>query len=42
MFTGGTLKILDLGEAYYRVVRVDRRDEAESLWRLALRGTLPV
>jgi len=39
VFTGGTLKILNLGEAYYRVVRVDRRDEAESLWRVALRGT---
>ncbi len=39
MFTGGTLKILNLGEAYYRVVRVDRRDEAESLWRVALRRT---
>ena len=34
--------IINLGEAYYRLVRVDRRDEAESLWRLALRGTLPV
>ena len=34
--------IINLGEAYYRLVRVDRRDEAESLWRMALRGTLPV
>jgi len=34
--------IVNLGEAYYRLVRVDRRDQAESLWRLALRGTLPV
>jgi len=34
--------IINLGEAYYRLVRVDRRDEAESLWRVALRGTLPV
>ena len=31
-----------VGEVYYRLVRVDRRDEAESLWRMALRGTLPV
>ena len=34
--------IINLGEAYYRLVRVDRRDEAESLWRMALRGVLPV
>jgi predicted nucleic acid-binding protein len=34
--------IINLGEAYYRLVRVGRRDEAESLWRMALRGTLPV
>ena len=34
--------IINLGEAYYRLVRVDRRDEAELLWRMALRGTLPV
>jgi ribonuclease VapC len=34
--------IINLGEAYYRLVRVDRGDEAESLWRMALRGTLPV
>jgi len=34
--------IITLGEAYYRLVRVGRRDEAESLWRMALRGTLPV
>jgi predicted nucleic acid-binding protein len=34
--------VINLGEAYYRLVRVDRRDEAESLWRMALRGTLPV
>ena len=34
--------IINLGEAYYRLVRVDRRDQAESLWRMALRGTLPV
>jgi predicted nucleic acid-binding protein len=34
--------IINLGEAYYRLVRVDRRDEAEMLWRMALRGPLPV
>ena len=34
--------IINLGEAYYRLVRVARRDEAESLWRMAMRGTLPV
>ena len=34
--------IINLGEAYYRLVRVDRREEAESLWRMALSGTLPV
>lgn len=34
--------IINLGEAYYRLVRVERRDEAESLWRLAMRGNLPV
>lgn len=34
--------IINLGETYYRLVRVDRRDEADSLWRMALRGTLPV
>jgi predicted nucleic acid-binding protein len=34
--------VINLGEAYYRLVRVDRGDEAESLWRMALRGTLPV
>lgn len=34
--------IINLGEAYYRLVRVDRRDEAASLWRMALRATLPV
>ena len=34
--------VINLGEAYYRLVRVERRDEAESLWRMALRGTLPV
>jgi predicted nucleic acid-binding protein len=27
---------------HYRLVRVDRRDEAESLWGMTLRGTLPV
>jgi ribonuclease VapC len=34
--------IINLGEAYYRLVRVERRDTAESLWRTTLRGTLPV
>lgn len=34
--------IINLGEAYYRLVRAHRRDEAESLWRMAVRGTLPV
>ena len=34
--------VINLGEAYYRLVRVQRRDEAESLWRMAVRGTLPV
>ena len=34
--------IINLGEAYYRLVRVERRDAAESLWRMAVRGTLPV
>lgn len=39
---GCVTSIINLGEAYYRMVRVERRDEAESLWRLAMRGTLPV
>ena len=34
--------IINLGEAFYRLVRVGRRDEAESFWRMALRRTLPV
>ncbi|MBI2835832.1 MAG: type II toxin-antitoxin system VapC family toxin [Acidobacteria bacterium] len=34
--------IINLGEAYYRLVRVERREQAESLWRMAVRGTLPV
>lgn len=34
--------IINLGEAYYRLVRVERREQAESLWRMALRRTLPV
>lgn len=34
--------VINLGEAYYRMVRVDRRGEAESLWRMATRGILPV
>ena len=34
--------IINLGEAFYRLVRVNRREEAESLWRMALRRRLPV
>jgi len=34
--------IINLGEVYYRLVRVDRREQAESLWRMALRRSLPV
>jgi predicted nucleic acid-binding protein len=34
--------IINLGETYYRLVRVNRREQAESLWRMALRRTLPV
>jgi uncharacterized protein len=34
--------ILNLGETFYRLVRVNRREEAESLWRMALRRRLPV
>jgi predicted nucleic acid-binding protein len=34
--------IINLGEAYYRLIRVQRRDAAESLWRMALRRTFPV
>jgi predicted nucleic acid-binding protein len=34
--------VINLGEAYSRLVRVERRDQAESLWRLATRGILPV
>jgi predicted nucleic acid-binding protein len=34
--------IINLGEAYYRLVRVERHEQAESLWRMALRRTLPV
>jgi predicted nucleic acid-binding protein len=34
-----TTSIINLGEAYYRLARVDRRLEAESFWRMALRGT---
>jgi hypothetical protein len=33
--------IINLGEAYYRLIRVDRREKAKSLWRMALRRTLP-
>ena len=34
--------IINLGEAYYRLIRVNRRDEAEALWRMAIRHRLPV
>ena len=34
--------IINLGEAFYRLVRVGRREHAESLWRMALRHRLPV
>lgn len=34
--------IINLGEAFYRLVRVDRREQAQTLWRMALRRTLPV
>lgn len=34
--------IINLGETYYRLIRVERREHAESLWRMALRRTLPV
>ncbi|MBI2828079.1 MAG: type II toxin-antitoxin system VapC family toxin [Acidobacteria bacterium] len=34
--------IVNLGEAYYRLIRIDRREKAESLWRMALLRALPV
>jgi predicted nucleic acid-binding protein len=34
--------IINLGEAYYRLIRVDRREQADALWRMALRRTIPV
>ena len=34
--------IINLGEAFYRLVRVNRREKAESLWRMALQRRLPV
>lgn len=34
--------IINLGETYYRLIRVGRQEEASSLWRMALRGALPV
>lgn len=34
--------IINLGEAFYRLARVNRREQAESLWRMALRHQLPV
>jgi predicted nucleic acid-binding protein len=34
--------IINLGEAFYQLVRVKRREQAESLWRMAVRRRLPV
>jgi predicted nucleic acid-binding protein len=34
--------IINVGEAFYRLIRVDRRQQAETLWRMASRRTLPV
>jgi uncharacterized protein len=34
--------VINLGEAFYRLVRVDRREQAEALWTMALRRRLPV
>ena len=34
--------IINLGEVFYRLVRVNRREQAESIWRMALRRGLPV
>jgi predicted nucleic acid-binding protein len=34
--------VINLGEAYYALVRAGRPEVAESLWRMALRGALPV
>jgi predicted nucleic acid-binding protein len=34
--------IINLGEAFYRLVRVNHREQAESLWRMALHRRLPV
>jgi predicted nucleic acid-binding protein len=34
--------IINLGEAFYRLVRVNRREQADSLWRMALRRRFPV
>ena len=34
--------IINLGEVFYRLVRVNRREQAESIWRMALRRRLPV
>jgi predicted nucleic acid-binding protein len=34
--------IINLGEAFYRLVRANRPEQAESLWRMALRHQLPV
>jgi uncharacterized protein len=34
--------IINLGEAFYRLVGVNRREQADSLWRMTLRRQLPV
>jgi uncharacterized protein len=34
--------VINLGEVYYRLIRVDRREQAASLWRMALGAALPV
>ena len=34
--------IINLGEAFHRLIRVDRREQADLLWRMALRHRLPV
>jgi hypothetical protein len=38
----GSVAGLNLGDAFYRLVRVNRSEQAESLWRMALRRRLPV
>lgn len=34
--------IINLGEAFYRLARANQREQAESLWRMALHRQLPV